>query len=111
MHFLGKFSAFFLPSGSHFADSCGSGFTKLIFYVSWPPVPGVKERVCQRRLANPRLSNAQDVEAKAVLHRLIDQLVRHGVEPNLTAQLEAAHRLLPLLPIVQTAHYLLQSEI
>ena len=38
------------------------------------------------KITNYALTNTEDVEAETVVHRLVDQLVRHAVKPNMTGQ-------------------------
>lgn len=35
---------------------------------------------------NDTRTNTEDVEAESVVHRLVDQLVRHAVKPHMTCQ-------------------------
>ncbi len=52
-----------------------------------PLFPGIEEGIRQSGLADAGLADAEDVEAEPVLDRLVDQLVRHGVETHVAAQL------------------------
>lgn len=55
---------------------------KLLFFFS----PGEAPLSNPRTTSTQTLTNTEDVEAEATVHRLVDQLVRHTVKANMARQ-------------------------